>query len=71
MDEAWIIVEKNAQGEEAALCVPLALGRAVEELKKFSKLRGEQKGVDPVLTGAGSTLRAVVDDHEFYLKAAY
>lgn len=71
MDEAWIIVEKDAQGAEKSLCVPQAQGMAVNWLKEFAKLRGEQLGVEPVITNTGCETRAVVKDIEFYLKAAY
>lgn len=71
MDEAWTIVEKDAQGQEKALCIPLAMGMAMDELKKFAKLRAEQLGVESVVTGTCDKTRAVVGQHEFYLKAAY
>ncbi len=71
MDEAWTIVERDAQGQEKALCVPLAMGMAVNELKKFANLRAEQLGVESVVTGDFDKIRAVVGSHEFHLMPAY
>lgn len=71
MDEAWTIIEKDAQGQEKALCIPLAMGMAVEELKKFAKLRAEQLGVESVVSGTCDKIKAVVGQHQFYLLPAY
>ena len=71
MDEAWIVTCVRPDGTEETLSQPLALGLSVRLLQDCTALHCAALHVaEPVYSGAGCQLTAVVGETKFYLKLA-